>query len=563
MSSNIHTIKIAGQAGFGIKSGGQLLSKILIAFGYSLNDYTEYPSLVRGGHNAYQITFSKDKIYAPHKNVDVFFSINPGHWQSHVDEFLKNTLVFVDEDLNDIKAKKGEFLNLPLKGLAIETGSLVASNTICIGVAAYILDLDCKLVSTMVAKAYPKAVEMNLKAVDVGYEFAKNNFSKYKIKLEKPKASQKFTGFYDGNEAYGWGFIKGGGNFYAAYPMTPATGALHFLAAKQEECKLTVIHPEDEIAAANMTAGAAFAGARAATGTSGGGFALMNEAVSFCGVSEIGMVYYLVSRPGPATGLPTWTAQADLLHAINAGHGEFPKIVIAPGDLDESFEMGAESLNLASELQLPVIVLSDKFLGESSANTKDLSKEKFKIKTGKIELTPKEGFKRYELTTKTGVSALTIPGTPKGEFLSNSYEHDELGFSTEDENLAREMNQKRMNKLKTALKMVPKPLIFGSNKAKKLIVSWGSVKGVVLESLKLIENKEEFAFLHIKTLWPIDPDLKHLMDGFKEIIVVENNGTSQLTTLLKSQFDFNPSRIITKNNGRPFFPQDLIKELNK
>ena len=158
--------------------------------------------------------------------------------------------------------------------------------------------------------------------------------------------------------------------------MTPATGTLHFLATKQEEFNIKVIHPEDEISAANMTAGAAFAGARSATGSSGGGFALMNEAISYCGVAEIGMVYYLVSRPGPATGLPTWTAQADLLHAIYSGHGEFPKVVIAPGDLDESFEMGIESLNLAAELQTPIIVVSDKFLGESSSNTKDLSKIK-------------------------------------------------------------------------------------------------------------------------------------------------------------------------------------------
>ncbi|MEI8067355.1 MAG: 2-oxoacid:acceptor oxidoreductase subunit alpha [Candidatus Shapirobacteria bacterium] len=561
MFEKTFTLKIAGLAGFGIKSGGQLISKILIDSGYFVTDYNEYPSLVRGGHNAYQITFSREKVFAPHYNVDFFFSINPNHWQTHTDEFTKDSLIFVDEDLKEITEKKGNFLYLPLKELANEVGSLVVSNTICVGVVSYLLNLDSNLSKKLIDKSYQKFSEINLLAFDAGYKYAKDNFSKYKQNITSVKTKQKNTGFYDGNEAFGWGLIKAGINFYAAYPMTPATGTLHFLATKQEEFNIKVIHPEDEISAANMTAGAAFAGARAATGSSGGGFALMNEAISYCGVAEIGMVYYLVSRPGPATGLPTWTAQADLLHAIYSGHGEFPKVVIAPGDLDESFGMGIESLNLAAELQTPIIVVSDKFLGESSSNTKDLSKEKENIKSGEISKKPIQNFKRYDLNTKTGVSPLTIPGTIGGEFLANSYEHNEVGFSTEDPILASEMHQKRMQKLKTALKLTPKPTFFGSDKAKKLIISWGSTKGVILEALKSIKNKDEYAFLQIKTLWPINPDLKVITNSFKEIIVIENNGTSQLTTLLKSQFDFNPTQIITKDNGRPFFPEEIYAKL--
>ncbi len=560
MLSKTFTLKIAGPAGLGIKSGGQLLSKILIESGYSVTDYNEYPSLVRGGHNAYQITFSNTKAFAPHYNVDAFFAMTPGHWKTHVSEFTKNTLIFVDEDPKTLNLKKGKVLNLPLKELSTKLGSNLVANTISIGVAAYIFNLDLKIVKKLVAATYAKASDLNLTAVETGYEFAKDNFSKYRFKVAKGK-KQKSPELYDGNEAFGWGFIQGGGNFYAAYPMTPATGTLHFLATKQKEYKLTVVHPEDEISAANMTAGAAFAGARAATGTSGGGFALMNEAVSLCGVTEIGMVYYLVSRPGPATGLPTWTAQGDLLHAIYSGHGEFPKVVIAPGDLDESFEMGAESLNLAAELQTPVIVVSDKFVGESSSNTKDLSKAKVKVKLGNIVDKADAGFKRYSLKTKTGVSPVSIPGTPNGEFLSNSYEHDEFGFSTEDANLSQEMFDKRAKKIQTAIKLAPKPILYGSDKAKKLIISWGSTKGVILEALKMMENEEDFAYLHIKTLWPINPELETITKAFKEIIVIENNGFSQLVTLLKSQFNFNPTEIITKNNGRPFFPEEIYAKL--
>lgn len=560
MLSKTYTLKIAGPAGLGIKSGGQLFSKILIESGYFVTDYNEYPSLVRGGHNAFQITFSNKKVYASHFNVDVYFSISPGHWQTHEAEFTKKSLIFVDEDVKAVKLKKGKVLNLPLKEMASKIGSPLVSNTISIGVAAYIFGLDLKIVKKIVASTYVKASEINVQAIDVGYDYAKTNLSKYRLKLPKGKP-QKHPEMYDGNEAFGWGFIQGGGKFYAAYPMTPATGTLHFLASKQEEYKLNIVHPEDEIAAANMTAGAAFAGARSATGTSGGGFALMNEAVSFCGVTEIGMVFYLVSRPGPATGLPTWTAQGDLLHAIHSGHGEFPKVVIAPGDLDESFEMGAESLNLAAELQTPVIVVSDKFIGESSSNTKDLSKVKVDIKLGKIQSKGGESYKRYDLNTKTGVSPVSIPGTPNAEFLSNSYEHDEFGFSTEDPDLTQKMVEKRAKKIKTAIKLAPKPVFYGSKNAKKLIISWGSPKGVILEALKMMDNPEEYAFLHVKTLWPINPKLEIITKAFNEIIVIENNGTSQLTTLLKSQFNFNPTKIITKNNGRPFFPEEIYAKL--
>jgi 2-oxoglutarate ferredoxin oxidoreductase subunit alpha len=563
MANKIYTIKIAGPAGLGIKSVGQLFSKILIAHGFNLTDYSEYPSLVRGGHNTYQISFSLDKVYAPYHQVDMFFSINPGHWQQHLEEFTSKTLIFSDEDSIQKSLKKGIFSSLPLKTLAGEIGSPLVVNTISVGVAVYLLGFDIELSKTIVCGFYKQFSDLNARVIQAGYDYAQANFSKLKLDTKSKINSKNNLGFYDGNESYGWGFLAGGGNFYAAYPMTPATGAMHFLAAKQEaNPDLKVFHAEDEIAAANIAAGAVFAGARAATGTSGGGFALMNEAVSFCGVAEIGLVFYLVSRPGPATGLPTWTAQGDLMHAIYSGHGEFPKVVMAPGDLEESFEMGYQSLNLAAKLQTPVLVVSDKFLAESAGSVKELSNIKVKIDEGDIVTNPSENFARYKFTSN-GISPRTIPGTSNGQFLTNSYEHDEYGFSTEDATIAKKMFDKRQLKNKLAVKLAPKANIFGTDSAKKLIISWGSTKGPILEALKNLKNKTDFAFMQIKTLWPINPDLKLIIDNFKEIIVIENNGTSQLTTLLKSQFDFNPTKIYTKNDGRPFFPEEIVNYLNK
>ena len=562
MANKVYTIKIAGPAGLGIKSVGQLFSKILIAHGFNLADYSEYPSLVRGGHNTCQISFSQDKVFAPHRQVDIFFSILANHWQQHQDEFTSKTLIFSEEEVDKKDLKKGIFSNLPLKVLANEIGSPMVVNTISLGVAAYLLGFDINLTKTIVCGFFKQFNDLNARAIQSGFDYAQTNFSKLKIDLDFKIPTKINTDFYEGNEAYGWGFLAGGGNFYVAYPMTPATGAMHFLAAKQEAFpNLKVIHAEDEIGVANMAVGAAFAGARVATGTSGGGFALMNEAVSLCGVAEIGVVYYLVSRPGPATGIPTYTAQADLLHAIYSGHGEFPKVVIAPGDINESFEMGYQSLNLAAKLQTPIIVLSDKFLGESTTSTQDLTKIKVKVDQGDIETHPKTDFARYKLTAN-GVSPRSIPGTQNGQFLANSYEHDEFGFSIEDAGLSVKMSQKRLKKNKLAIKIAPKANFFGDKSAKKLIISWGSTKGPILEALKNLKDSSDYAFLQIKTVWPINPDLKKIIDGFKETIVIENNGTGQLVSILKSQFDFNPTKIHLKNDGRPFFPEEIVNLLN-
>lgn len=520
MKQEVYTIKIAGPAGAGIKSSGQVLAKTLISLGFHIFDYTEYPSLVRGGYNAYFISFSKNKVYSIHQKVDF------------------------------------DILIADYAALAAELGNPLTANVIALGSIAYVFGIDLNALKKVVSAQYGKYAEINLKAVDLGFEYASKNLTNKKIKIDFPIELVELANNYnDGNESFGWGFLKGGGNFYAAYPMTPATGTLHFLAAKQEEYNITVIHPEDEIAAINIVAGASFAGARAATGSSGGGFALMTECISFLGVAELGAVIYLVSRPGPATGLPTWTAQGDILYAIHAGHGDFPKIVLSPATHQESFEMGVTALNLAAKYQVPVIVVSDKMLGESAADTKNFAKEKTIIEKTNIISNPVSPFKRYSLETKTGVSPLTLPGTKNGEFLSNSYEHDEFGFSTEDPEMTKKMSEKRNKKLTSMLPDLPQSTIYNPQ-SKKLIIAFGSVASTIIEA-----DLKDYALLQVKTLWPIDKKLKKIIDKYKDITVIENNQTSQLTVLLKSQFDFNPTKIITKFDGRPFFPEELNEKL--
>lgn len=550
--SDILTIKIAGPAGLGIKSAGLLLAEILLAHGFNLHDYSEYPSLIRGGHNTYQVSFSFAPFFSVLSSVDIFFSLAPNHHLQHLSEFHSDTLIFTPD-------------NLPF-----DQSLPKSNNIICLGVISFILGLNQKICQQLVKASYPQFASANLKAFQLGFNHASAKFTDKKINLNLPRHCRGFPSkklknhqIYDGNQAFSWGFIRGGGDFYAAYPMTPSTGALHTLASLQKKHAITVVHPEDEIAAASMAVGAAFTGSRSAVGTAGGGFALMNETLSFCGVAEIGVVFYLASRPGPATGLPTWTGQSDLLYAVFAGHGDFPKIVLASSDQQDSYDLSLSALNLADCLQAPVILLSDKFIAESSTNLSDLSTAKTLVSTGPIFKKVPDNFRRYNWSTKSGVSPRCLPGTSGGEFVANSYEHDQFGFATEDQAVVTKMVQKRAKKLHTALKLCPPPIFLGSKTAKNLVISWGSTKGPILQALSKLKNKDDYALLHLRTLWPINPDLKLLIKPFKKIIVIENNQSGQLTQLLKSQFNFNPDRRILKFDGRPFFPEELILEFNK
>jgi 2-oxoglutarate/2-oxoacid ferredoxin oxidoreductase subunit alpha len=525
--SSVITLKITGPAGAGIKSSGVLFSKFLLAHGLNLRDYSEYPSLVRGGHNSYQVSFSEGEVFAPHYNVDLLFSLLPNHWQIHDPELVEGCLIFAD-DGNNV---------LPLSELSKQFGSALYSNTICLGVAVFVLGLNKDICQKLVLDQFG-ADSPNIPAFLSGFDYATKNFSNLCLNHESYVMNRNSNLLYEGNDAFAWGFIQGGGNFYAAYPMTPSSGVLHLLAAKQEKYNIKVIHAEDEIACASLAVGATFAGARAATGTSGGGFALMTENVSLCGAADLGTVFYLASRPGPATGLPTWTGQSDLLFAVHSGHGEFNKIVLAPGDQQESFDIANAALNLGAKFNVPVIVVSDKFLAESGASLPDLSKVKYPIVT----------------------SEKPIPGMAGKEYMANSYEHDEQGFSVEDSASIIASVLKRKAQLEQIKKSLPSPKIYGNKSASKLIVSWGSTKSTILETLNLIENNQDYAFLQVVSMWPLNSELESIIKNYQEIIVIENNATSQLTTLLKSQFDFTPTKIILKYDGRPFFPEELIEK---
>ena len=411
------------------------------------------------------------------------------------------------------------------------------------------------MIKKIIANSVHKKIEENIKVAEIGYKEGlehKNGFEIEKLGKEPRK-------ILTGNEAIALGAVKAGMNFYFAYPMTPASGILHFLAANEDKFGVKTIHPENEIAVALMAEGTASAGKRAMVGTSGGGFALMVEALSLAGQAEIPVVFVLSQRPGPATGIPTYTSQTDLLFSLFAGHGEFLKIVIAPADVDEAFYLSAEAMNLAWKYQTPAIILSDKHLSESIFSAY-YDENKIKIEQPKL-LDGKGDYKRYS-DEKDGISPLAFGGDKNAIIKETSYEHNEFGIATENSEEAKKMIEKRARKKTTLLKELKgkKTInVLGNKKSKNVFITWGSTKGAVVEAG---EN------LKMKVIQPmfIEPfptdEIKKELKGAKKIIDIEANSTGQLAYILKAN-GIGVDEMILKYDGRPFTVEELEEKIKK
>lgn len=361
-----------------------------------------------------------------------------------------------------------------------------------------------------------------------------------------------------GNEAIALGALAGGLQFYSAYPMTPATSILHYLASIENQTNIVVKQTEDEISAINMALGASFAGVLSMTATSGGGLCLMAEGISMAGVAEIPLVIVNSMRPGPALGMPTWTSQGDLQFVLHIGHDEFPRIIFTPGDAKEAFELTKLSFELAEKYQLPVFILVDKYLSESDFSTqlfkKDHPAKRFSMADN---LGPKDEFyKRYKLT-ENGVSKRSIPGQKGGIHCCNSYEHDENGLGTEEGEMRIKMMDKRMKKMKLLEKEIKGVSLFGPKKAKLSLISWGSNKGVILEALKELKNVN---FLHLSCVWPFPKkEVEEFIKTSEKCYSIEGNATGQLTSLIKQETGLTLQSVL-KYDGRPFWVEEIIKK---
>ena len=564
--------KIGGEAGFGIMTIGLSFSKIATRLGYQIYDYNEYPSLIRGGHNTYEVVVSDQKISAGRWAIDCLVCLNKATFDLDKHRLTPASLVVYDPEEFE---PEGNYQKIPVPFKKFKKEWQVQQlmvNTIALGASLALLGGELQffydLINQQFGKKGQEVINFNEKLAKVGFDYVQKAFpNQIKPLLIKREASQKLV--MVGNDAFSLGAAIADCRFYAAYPMTPSSTVLTTLASWQSQTGMVVRHSEDELAAVNTALWAEFTGVRSAVGTSGGGFALMTEALSFAGIAEIPLVVYLAQRPGPATGMPTWTEQGDLLFAVFAGHGEFPKIILAPGDVEETVILTTKAFDLADIYQTPVIVITDKSLAESH-----LSLEKSAVQTFISKYKPDYGkiikradslpYLRYQLTPD-GISPQLIPGQKGVFYQANSYEHLEDGHTTEDAAARVAQVKKRSQKTVTYLKNhFHAPAVYGDMaQAKAVFVSWGGNKGVIVEAQKILSDQGlATAFIHFTHLFPMDvSQVSALFNSSRRYVLIENNSQAQFGQLLRMQTGIDIKEKILKYDGRPFWPEEIAQYL--
>jgi len=565
--SKVSSIKIGGQAGQGVKTSGIYFSKIASRSGYNIYNYIEYPSLIKGGHNVIQTTFSVDDVFSQIKEVNFLIALDQNTIEVHKDELISGAGVLYENEGKIDASSVGDKCKLfpvPLHKIAQEVGGAeIVANTVAMGATVYLMGGNLQhlldLIHEDFSKSKPELVTINQKAAQAGFDYAKTNFPDGFDKLLAQVANTTPKILLNGNESVGLGAIAAGLQFISMYPMSPVSNLLNFLAENQKKYGYIVKQVEDEISAINMSIGASYAGARSMTSTSGGGFCLMTEGYGLAGMTEVPLVIVEGMRGGPATGLPTWSEQGDLRFVLHASQGEFPRIVLAAGDAKEAFYLTMVAFNLSEKYQTPVVVLIDKNICDHDQTFQVFDYSAYQVNRGKLVLDKLDEYNRYALTSD-GVSPRTVPGSGN-YFITNSDEHDEEGFDSEEISHRNSQMSKRLSKLSTCAQVdMPKPLIFGPESADITIVSWGSTKGPILESLKNFNNVN---YLHLNWISPFPVEqVKDILTKSKYLLDIECNSSAQLAGLIKEHTGIDILDRLLKNDGRPFYPEEISAKIN-
>ena len=552
-------IAICGEAGQGINTVEAVLVKVFKLAGYHVFATKEYMSRVRGGSNSTSVRISSKRVSAPRQQIDLLVPLDQAAIQHVANRLSENTVMIGEQE---ILHTDRNVLDIPFSKIAKEIGLPVLSNIIAVGAIASICGVEKPIILESIAAYFARkdaeTIQKNHAAAERGFEIGQNFVKQGQIEIRIAKDPALCDDIIlNGAEAVGLGAIAGGCQFIASYPMSPSTGVLTFLAAHAKEFDLIAEQAEDEIAAINMALGASYAGARAMVTTSGGGFALMTEGVSLAGMIETPLVIHLAQRPGPATGLPTRTEQADLELALYAGHGEFPRIILAPGTLAQMFAVMPRAFNLAEKYQVPVFVLTDQYLIDSYYNTPVLNLNEVTITTQIVKT--EAAYKRYQLTDN-GISPRGIPGYGEGFVLADSDEHDEDGRITEDLEVRIKMEDKRRKKLDLICQDVEPPELVGPQDYRYLIIGWGSTYGIIKEAMAVMP-RSDLALLHFTQVYPLHSDTVTYLQRAEKLILVENNATAQFARLLKVATNIEVHAHILKYDGLPFFVEELAEQL--
>lgn len=550
----MYNILIGGAAGQGIDTTVAILEKLLKRSGYYVFTVRDFMSRVRGGHNFSMIRFGNEMIQSHSNRLDGIIALNDETVTLHKDDLTNEGFILCDSSLETTEPRA---IKLDMAKSAKELGNIRVSGSIGVGAILKIFNIPFTYVEEiMKASVKAEVLEVNLKAIELGY----NSVS--------PKFEYLEGNFHDwmlisGSKAVGLGAIAAGVKFYSAYPMSPSTAVMEYLASKSDEAGFVVEQAEDEIAAINMALGASYAGARAMTGTSGGGFCLKVEAIGFSGIAEIPLVAIDVQRPGPATGLPTRTEQSDLKFVISASQGEFPRMVIALRDQEDSFYQTIRAFHLAEKYQIPVILLSDQYIGDSTATVKPYDISNIEVAEPIWDMEVEEEYKRY-LITEDGISPRLVPGKSRNFVAADSDEHDEFGRITESATVRNNMMDKRMRKLDKLVMELKEPEFVGPEDCDIVLVGWGSTYGPIKEAVKLLSDNTEHKYgaLLFGDVFPLpDKELyKHEKAGNK-FINVEQNATGQLADLIREQTGICCDSSILKYDGRQITGEEIVKRV--
>ncbi len=572
------SILIAGKAGDGVLFTGNVLAKILKRQGWEIVTYRYFPSNIRGEPTSYTVRASLEKIHGRGDNIDVLMAFDCDAIFEHIGAITKVGVVLCEgRELTRLKPRdrKGKtFHAFPMRELAREKfGDEIYKNMVLLGGLCYILDLDFQIITEIITETFLKkkgkeVVQKNIQAIHLGCEEAKKIVQPNKRHLLKSKSDLNRL-LMSGDEAIAFGALVAGCRFFAAYPICPATEIWQWLANHFPRFNGLVVQTEDELAAINMALGASYAGVRAMTSTSGPGASLMMEGFSLAGMAEIPVVVVHVQRVGPSTGMPTKSEQADLTQWIHGSHGDFPRIVLAPGTIQECFEFTIKAFNLADRYQCPVILLTEQDYGQNYRTINKFSFSRVDLDRGKIitqrELLRLKDYKRYQFT-RDGISPRALPSMRNGIHMVESNEHDVRGYRDESSINRVKMMEKRMKKLKAARKDLIRPKIWGKSTVDIGIIGCGSTFGPIQEAMEQLHNSGiEAKYLQIRTLWPfLSTEVEDFIVNCKQVFVVDNNYEGQLAYLIKSHMAQKKEIMhILNYSGHTFRPQDISGFIRK
>lgn len=554
-----YNILIGGSAGQGLDTLSDFLERSIKKFGFYVFSNKDYMSRVRGGHNFIQIRFGENKIYSHKNELDLILALDENTISYHKDRLKDDGIIISDKS---IKNEYKKIIKLPLietaKGLSLSK----AFTSVAAGVILKYFSIDLENIDKYFSSKLSEDIRnKNIQAVKLGYDLIES-----KHKMQGNDLSDHIL--INGNNAIALGAIAGGLDFYSAYPMTPATSIMTYLAKKQVETGMVVDQAEDEIAAINFAVGASYAGARAMTGSSGGGVSLMVEAFGLAGITETPIVIVDSQRPGPATGLPTRTEQSDLSFLLTASQGEFPRILISVRNAEDAFYKTVKALNLADKYQTVVILLTDQYLADSNItipkyNLNNIEIERY-ISNGE-ELKEDEEYKRYKVT-QSGISPRMIPGNSKNQVvLVDSDEHTEESHITEEAEVRNAQMEKRMKKLDLIKKDIEEPEFIGKEDLEILLLGFGSTYGALKDAVEELNNQgEKVGALSFGDIYPLPEEgLRKYAKQAKIIINVEQNFTGQLGKLITQETGILMTYSILKYDGRQICGNDIVARLRK